>query len=143
MSFLPFDPRVPVDMQKAVEDGWKSFYYKFQQQDQRDVSDLLRARLMYTDLFLKHVSDDNPAVIARIVGLEDFWNRKGFPEIANALAIRGKEAKLPPEEEEKEEAVYEEPVVYVDEDEEEAPMTMRSMAKAIRFATIYYKLARG
>lgn len=143
MGFLPFDPRVPAHVQKIVEDGWKSFYYRFQTQDQSNVSTKLRARLDYTDMFLKHVSDNNPVAIARITGLESFWREKGQPEIANALAVRLKEAELPdiPEPEEPEEALYEEPEVFYED--EEAPLTMRSVAKAIRFATIYYKLVRG
>lgn len=134
---------------KIIERGWDSFKWGFfkdnreeaiRLRDEEDNFNLYRI-LVDTTMLLKYTGD--PQHITRLRGWEKFWRERGEDAVADALKVRIEEAEY-----EEPEVSVEAPINLEDDEysfigDEEAPLTMRSVAKAISFATIYYKLARG
>lgn len=148
---LIFSNFVPEDERKIVEKGWDSFKWGFFKKNRAEAIRRLKEEdniglyrvLMDTTMYLKHVGDDRH--LHMIKSWEQFWREHGEIAIADALKVRIAEAEYQKPEviNEGPESLQESDYSFIGDDDEEAPMTMRSVAKAIRFATIYYKLARG
>jgi hypothetical protein len=71
------------------------------------------------------------------------WDRMGYPLVSEALSVRLAEARTPYEQEPEELSESDFRYIPEEEDDEEAPVTMRSVAKILRYVNVFYKVARG
>lgn len=146
-SQLQFSDWVDEHERQVVENAWEEWKHGFFKQNreraaiQRKVGDIKLFRLLTdTTDFLRYEGDQR--YIKQLQAFRDYWRQQGEENIANALQVRIDEASYDEPEVVEEVEIADEDVW--DYEEEEAPVTLRSLvAKTLRYTRVFAKMARG
>jgi hypothetical protein len=157
---LLFSHWVTPEERATVENGWRQFLKFARQNLDKAETDLakgdyrLHRIITENEVYISHIGD--PRRDWLLEAWIPFWREKGLDQVADALQVRLDEArhedeeppmtgrqtpkaKMEPEEEPEDYGMYEDV-----EEEEEAPLTLRSLiAKTLHHAEFFAKVARG